>query len=168
MNEELIRTTVLRMIQEANLGGDRPVGLFRKYDDIVDEVGSNLLVDGAISQLEENRFIREVSSAFEQAKGRPLGYKAYQITELGKSSLGDKGPTNVFHGITNSNIAVQSPNTTQTINIEDLSHDLQQKVREFDAAAQQKDKVALKKTFGYIADKSVDAAIALATGVLLR
>ena len=93
----------------------------------------------------------------------------YLITPLGKAYLARSSANfTSYSNISNSNIAHQSPNSKQSIEITELPEELQQKILEFDEAAKQKDGAALKKAFGYIADKSVDVAIALATGVILR
>lgn len=93
----------------------------------------------------------------------------YQITPLGKAYLARSSAIfTSYANITNSNIAHHSPNANQSIDITELPEDLREKVAEFDAAMKQKDSNAMKKAFGYIADKSVDVAIALATGALTR
>ena len=93
----------------------------------------------------------------------------YLITPLAKAYLARSSANfTSYSNITNSNIAHQSSHATQTIEITELPEELQQKVAEFDEAAKNKDSEVLKKTFGYIADKSIDVAIALATGALLR
>lgn len=93
----------------------------------------------------------------------------YLITPLGKAYLARSSANfTSYSNISNSNIAHQSPNSMQSIEITELPDELQQKILEFDEAAKQKDGAALKKVFGYIADKSVDVAIALATGAIMR
>lgn len=93
----------------------------------------------------------------------------YLITPLGKAYLARSSANfTSYSNISNSNIAHQSSNIVQSIEITDLPDDLQQKILEFDDAAKQQDGDALKKAFGYIADKSVDVAIALATGAIAR
>lgn len=158
------------MISEANLGTDK-TGLFRKHDDIASELGeTNESLQPTIDKLLAQRLIRIINDKFEQVHGHGLEYTAYQITELGKSHLHQNShpASTVYNGIYGSNIAHNSSNVTQTISISVLAPDIQEKVKEFDAAVKQKDGSAMKRAFGYIADKSVDAAIALATGMLLR
>lgn len=170
MEANITENTVLRMISEANLGTDQ-TGLFRKHDDIAQELGeTNESLQPIVDKLLEQRLIRIVNNKFEQVHGRTLDYTAYQITELGKSHMHQNShpaPT-VYGNINSSNIAHNSSNVTQTISINTLAPDIQEKVKEFDVAVKRKDSSAMKRAFGYIADKSVDAAIALGTGMLLR
>jgi len=169
-NLNITENTVLRMISEANLGTDK-TGLFRRHDDIAAELGeTNDSLQPIIDKLLEQRLIRIVNDKFEQVHGHALEYTAYQITELGKSHMHQNNlPTpTVYSNINGSNIAHNSSNVTQTISINTLASDIQEKVKEFDAAVKQKDGSAMKRAFGYLADKSVDVAIALATGMLLR
>lgn len=93
----------------------------------------------------------------------------YTLTPLGKNFL-LKSTANVtsFSNITNSNIANNSPGSQQTIKVSEQPQDIQEKVKELELAVLKKDAPAIKKTFGYIADKSVDIAIALLAGTLLR
>ena len=91
------------------------------------------------------------------------------LTPLGKNYLTNTSFNfTSFSDIQNSTIANYSPHATQTINIIDQPEDIQEKLAELQRAIDAKDGSAIKKTFGYIADKSVDAAIAVATGALLR
>lgn len=95
--------------------------------------------------------------------------KFYKITALGRAYLSKSSSSTVnYSNISNSNIAHLSPNSVQSVEITDLSDELQQKILEFDEAVKQKDGDTLKKTFSYIADKSVDVAIALVTGAIMR
>lgn len=93
----------------------------------------------------------------------------YEITALGKAYLA-RSTANFtsFSNITNSNIAHQSPGAYQTVNISEQPADIQEKYRELQLAIKKKDSTTIKEAFGYIADKSVDVAIAIATGMLLR
>ena len=169
-NLDITENTVLRMISEANLGTDK-TGFFRKHDDIAAELGeTNESLQPTINKLVEQRFIRIVNDKFEQVHGHTLEYTAYQITELGKSHMHQSNhpaPT-VYSNINGSNITHNSSHVTQTISISALAPDIQEKVKEFDVAVKQKDSSAMKRAFGYIADKSVDVAIALMTGMLQR
>lgn len=93
----------------------------------------------------------------------------YEITALGKSYLARvTSHFTSFSNITNSNIANHSPRTTQSITASDLPQDLQEKIKELDAAVLKREAGAVKKAFNYIADKSVDTAIAIITGTLIR
>lgn len=93
----------------------------------------------------------------------------YELTALGKAYLARSTSTfTSYSNISNSNIAHQSPHAKQTIKISDQSRDIQEKFKELQAAITHKDIPAIKKAFGYIADKSVDVAIAILTGNILR
>lgn len=166
----IAENTVIRMISEANLGTDA-TGHFRKHDDIAAELGeTNESLQPTIDKLLDQKLIRIVNDKFEQIHSHALEYTAYQITELGKSHMHQNNhpsPT-VYSGIYGSNIAHNSSNVTQTISIKTVAPDVQEKIKEFDAAVQQKDGSAMKKAFGYIADKAVDVAIALVAGTLVR
>lgn len=167
---DITENTVLRMISEANLGTDK-TGLFKKHDDIASELGeTNESLQPTIDKLLGQKLIRIVNDKFEQIHGHALEYIAYQITELGKSYLhqNSRPASTVYNGIYGSNIAHNSSNVTQSISINALAPDVQEKIKEFDVAIKQKDSSAMKRAFGYIADKSVDVAIALVTGMLQR
>ncbi len=166
----MFETTVLRMISEPNLGTEA-TGLFRKHEDIATELGeTNETLQPIIDKLIDEKLIRVINDRFEQVTGNALEYIAYQITELGKSQLlqNSQSTPTVYSGIYGSNIAHNSANVTQTVSINSLTPEIQKKVKEFDIAVKQKDGAAMKKTFGYIADKAVDVAIALGTGALMR
>ena len=72
---------ILQMIADADRGGEpRQMGLFRCYDDILQEFDDNSsIVDSVIDNLLQEGLIREVSEKFEKLNKRPLGYKAYQL-----------------------------------------------------------------------------------------
>jgi len=159
--------TVLRMINEADLGTDQ-TGLFRKHDDIIAELGTKDTTELIIEKLLKLGLIRYANDKFERVHGHKLTYDAYQITELGKSHLQPERTSTVFSEIHNSNIAHNSSHVTQSIHIWDLDPDIQKKIIEFDEAAERKDPALMKQAFGYIADKAVDVAIAMGTGLLLR
>jgi len=169
-NLNIAEGTALRMIGEANLGTDK-TGLFRKHDDIAAELGeTNESLQPIIDKLLAQKFIRIVNDKFEQVHRHPLDYVAYQITEIGKSHMyqdNHPAPT-IYSNINGSNIAHNSSNVTQTISVSNMPPDIQEKIKEFDAAVKQKDGSAMKRIFGYIADKTVDVAIALVTGALVR
>ena len=93
----------------------------------------------------------------------------YKITALGKAYLA-RSTANFtsFSNINNSNIANQSANLTQSIYLSDLSTDLQSKILELEKAILIKDKNAIMTAFGYLADKSIDVAIAVITGNIIK
>lgn len=92
----------------------------------------------------------------------------YAITTRGEAYIDSLGGGSSIRVGDNSAVAINSPHATQTIHVNDLPEETQQLIADFNRAAESKDASALKKTFGYIADKSVDVAIAMATGALLR
>ncbi|HRN70548.1 MAG TPA: hypothetical protein PLS49_05170 [Candidatus Woesebacteria bacterium] len=103
----------------------------------------------------ENDLIREIN--------------IYSITPLGKNYLANTTANfTSFSNINNSNVAHNSSNVTQSINISKQPQDIQEKIKEIELAIIKKDASGIKKAFSYIADKSVDVAIALLTGGLLK
>lgn len=162
---------ILQMIADADRGGEpRQMGLFRCYDDILQEFDDNSsIVDSVIDNLLQEGLIREVSEKFEKLNKRPLGYKAYQLTEMGKAIMQPTATNNTIISNNNgSNIALNSPNTNQNISLSSIDPSLVQKINEFEEAIRNKDSSTMKKVFAYIADKSVDIAIALVTGSIAR
>jgi|GEM_PF-2571813 len=112
---------------------------------------------------QEMLFTGEVSNS-------PVSNVGYKITQLGKEvsiSTYNSITNNTYANISNSAIAHNSPHSTQSIKIGGLSEDMQQKYKEMQDAIARKDSSAIKKAFGYIADKSVDVAIAIITKSLL-
>src|SRR5690349_3558211 len=91
------------------------------------------------------------------------------LTPLGKNYL-VKATANFtsFSNISNSNIANQSSYIEQSIKISEQPQDIQEKIKELELAIIKKDSIGIKRTFSYIVDKSVDTAIAITTGMLLR
>lgn len=159
--------TILRLVSEARLGSDQ-TGLFAKFDDIVEEMGDKSTTKQFMRALEDLRYIRCINKIYEEKFGRELEYKAYQITELGKTHLNSSGNTTKISIGNNSNLSWNSPNTKQMIQTNSLDVALRQKIDELQDAAAKKDINTLKKTFGFIADKSVDVAIAIIAGRLVR
>lgn len=87
----------------------------------------------------------------------------FRLTPYGQMEVSNNNfSVNNFSNISNSNIANHSQNVEQSINISEQPQDIQDKVREFEQAAHNKDSSGMKKAFGYIADKAVDVAIAIA------
>lgn len=147
-------------------------------DDILDEFGIDQLneVYDSVEILKELRYIKmsDIFLGFVPEDSDTLRIKdddieRWELSYLGRNFLSGRSTkiTSYSH-ITNSNIAHQSPNAIQSININDLGADIRKKILEFDEAASRKDSAGMKKAFGYIADKAVDVAIALGTGTLLR
>ena len=92
----------------------------------------------------------------------------YLITQRGELHISSHSRGASITIGNNSNAAINSPGTTQSLSINNQTLEIQRLVTEFDEAVRLKDSTAMKKVFGYIADKSVDVAIAIVTGSLLR
>lgn len=93
----------------------------------------------------------------------------YAITSLGKNYLANTARNFAsFSNIINSNVANNSLGAKQTINLSSQSQNIQNKVEELQSAVKYKDSSRIKKIFGYIADKSIDVAIAILTGGLTK
>lgn len=159
--------TVLRMVANGQLGTDK-TGLFAKFDNIAEEIGNKIDTKDIINFLLSKNFIRKINDKFQKIHNHELEYMAYQITELGKTFLNKHHAVQSFSMGDNVNFAYNSPGASQSINIGDLDDDLKAKVEELYAAIKSNDKTTFKKTLAYIADKSVDVAIALVTGALVK
>ena len=147
-----------------------------------------LFQSNAHKTLDKGRFLEldEITSEFDKRSQKdvvkviknylvPIGYlkkiddtPAYSLTALGMSEVSKQGVSSTINFGNNTNFAYNSPGARQTINVNELEIEVQQLVSEFDKAVNSKDKEKLKKVFGFIADKSVDVAIALITGALVR
>jgi hypothetical protein len=154
-----LATTILQMCSE------RPLKTLDK--------GQHIYLQDIIAELgEKNK--HDISSVI---KGflLPMSYirviddsPAYSITQLGKTYLNSQHGSSSFTIGDNVNFAYNSPGAQQSISINDLDEDIRVKINELDEAIQKNDKATFKKTLAYIADKSVDVAIALVTGSLVR
>ena len=151
----------------------------RRSDKIYDEFVSGPLHKGLVKSilrdLEQLGYIRtivipEQEVMFSNETNNELVFNAgYQITSLGKNAIAGKvGTTTIYSDIHNSAIAHQSTNIHQSIKVSEQTPDIQEKITELQDAITKKDSTAIKKAFGYIADKSVDVAIAIIAGSLLR
>jgi uncharacterized protein (TIGR02391 family) len=79
--------TILRIIEEGNLGGG-DVGTFAKLDDIIEEIGDKHDVRSVINDfLIPMGYVIKVNEKFKKAHGHELEYTAYQIKELGRTYL---------------------------------------------------------------------------------
>lgn len=89
-----------------------------------------------------------------------------RLTPFGEAYLSDQHRVGgvSYNNISNANIAHDSPNSVQTINITDYSQDIQDSFNELREATAKRDSSGIKKAFGYIADKAVDLAIAILAG----
>lgn len=83
--------TILRIISEGKLGSEK-TGLFAKLDDVIEEMGdkqaTKQIIDGFLLP---KKYIRIINDKFKSVTGNELDYKAYQITQLGKTFLSSKG-----------------------------------------------------------------------------
>lgn len=162
---------VLRYISECD----------RKVSEVINEFKSPLLdrsqIKGLLLDLKQCGYIKPVELlsgmayiiSADESEDTPMETEpGYQITSLGNNRITGTSSGTTYSNISNSNIAHQSQNTNQTINITALPQDIQEKIQELELAVAKRDSSAIKKAFGYIADKSVDVAIAIATGALLR
>lgn len=95
--------------------------------------------------------------------------EVYRLTPFGRSHLNttriESNVTN-YSNISHSNIAHESDNINQTINIDELSEDVQKSMEELRIAASKRDASGMKKAFAYLADKAVDVAIMITLGHL--
>jgi hypothetical protein len=93
----------------------------------------------------------------------------YCLTPFGESYLADYQRGGVYYSnISNSNIAHNSSESQQTINVSLLPDDIKNKIDDLYQASEKKDSLAIKNAFDYIADKAVDVAIAIVVGRLKR
>lgn len=150
---------VLLSISKSKLGTDI-TGKFITIEILEHQFGEKRMqkVNAALQWLLEQDFIEEV----EDNDG------VYRLTPFGIGQLNTLHVSNntTYSNISNSNIAHQSDNTNQAININDLSEDVQKSLGELRIAASRHDASGMKKAFAYIVDKAVDVAIAIALGHL--
>ena len=93
----------------------------------------------------------------------------YVITSLGKSYLArETANFTSFSNISNSNVAHNSSSVTQSLNISEQPQVIQEKIKELELAVIKRDTNGMKKAFAYIADKSVDLAIAILAGKIVQ
>lgn len=151
----------------------------RRKDAIFSEFVSGPLhrenVKSIIRDLEQLGYLKPIEmhnqkvQLLEEMSGEPVSNKGYKITQLGKSKISgsrNNSSATVYSNITNSNIAHQSPYVTQLIKISEQPEDIQKKFAELQDAITKRDSSAIKKAFGYIADKSVDVAIGIMVGAI--
>ena len=157
---EGFKQSVLRQINKNPIYTDR-TGSFQSYKRLkqafsgVDDDFVRLNV--ALRSLHAQRYLRLVDENL--VDGETDIYQRYQLTPLGEEALaGSAQITNISHN-QKSNIAHQSPNSIQTIDISGYDESVREKFAELQAAIEAKDKITIKKTIGYILDKSVDLGI---------
>ena len=153
----------------------------RKISEVIEEFQSPLLsksqIKGLMLDLKQCGYIKSVTllSSMVQIISLDGGSDTpaetepgYEITSLGSNRIANNHSSTTYSNISNSNIAHQSSQVQQTINITELPVDIQEKVKELELAMLKRDSSGMKKAFGYIADKSVDVAIAVITGALIK
>jgi len=150
---------VLRSIANSKRSTDA-TGKFMPVELLEHQFGDKRMpkVREALAELVNRDFVEEIE-----------GYKGvYRLTPFGDEYLLSLATANVtsYSNISNSNIAHESAGSHLTINIGELPQDIQESLRNLQAAASRSDTSAMKKIFAYIADKAVDVAIAIILGRL--
>lgn len=99
-------------------------------------------------------------------KGEPL--EQFSFTPPQQKNPASQNAT-IYH-LTNSNLAINSPASQQTVSIryEELSEDIRKKLDELDEAIKGKDKHAIIKVVGYLADKAFDVLVAVLAGNIIK
>lgn len=92
----------------------------------------------------------------------PETEKGYKITPLGKHRIGTNPVSSSISVGDNVNFALNSPGAQQSIDITSYEGDVQIKIVEMQEAVKSNDKPKFLKAMGYILDKGVDIAIAVA------
>jgi len=152
---------VLRLIQSREL----PIeGIIEEFEGVF----TPKIVKDLVRALKNRKYIKieqHLSSAVISAESdfSNMEYDDdYVLTPLGKNYLANSTPNfTSFNNISNSNISHQSSNVNQVLQASELPDDIREKIQELQDAILKKDKISLAKAFAYIADKSVDIAIAL-------
>jgi hypothetical protein len=156
---KLTADAVLLSISKSKLGTD-VTGKFITIEILEHQFGEKRMqkVNEALQWLLDQDFIEEV----EDNQG------VYRLTPFGDSKVSALHVSNntTYSNISNSNIAHQSDNADQTININELTEDVQKSLEELRIAVSKHDASGMKKAFAYIADKAVDVAIAITLGHL--
>ncbi len=112
-------------------------------------------LEAALVELIRNEYIEEITIG--------ARWSGYRLTPLGRSLLArSSGTAGTNYNVGgNANIAHNSPGTVQSIEFGTLDDDMKQALEDLRLAMKTNDSSALKKVFGYIADKSVDLAISI-------
>jgi hypothetical protein len=121
--------------------------------------GEKANIESAARSLIDKNLVRTLDGNNELFCLTPYG-KTYQVN-TGLS-------VNNFMNVNNSNIVAGSKDVTQMLNTSDQPADIRSKIEELKKAIEDQDRVTIKKAFGYIADKSIDVAIALLMGKIIR
>lgn len=166
---EKFEQSVLRQINKNPIYTDQ-TGNFQSYEKLklaflgIDD--DFVRLKAALRSLHAQKYLRLIDENL--VNGETDIYQRYKLTPLGEDALaGSAQITNISHN-QNSTIAHQSPNVIQTIDISGYDEDLQGKINELKEAIANKNKPNIKKIFAYIADKSVDVAIALLTQGIIK
>lgn len=131
-------------------------------------------LNSIIKTLEKRGYVHSASKTMCNVGGENIKYEVCEITMTGELYVTESEPTMAsvsYSNISGSNIAHESSDVTQTnaVTMSEQPVDIQQKHRESQEAAKNKDGSAMKKAFGYIADKAIDVAAAIAANaVILR
>ena len=146
----------------------------KKHQRIIDEFQTKSLPKSAIKSilrsLLQYGYIKEVDINVSPVQvvdlngpnTPPETEKGYKITELGKYRIGTSNANNGISIGNNVNFALNSPGVRQSIDIAEYKEDVQIKISEMQEAVVSNDKLKFLKTLGYVLDKGVDVAIALA------
>lgn len=167
-----LEDAILRYVQSSPSAEQRILKNFTSAiyskGDVNDHIRS-LEKDRGYIKLSESRYLKAgIYSLDYQTTDHDFEYR-YKITALGKGYLARSTSTfTSFSNISNSNIAHQSPHAQQSVNINKLPQDIQEKIKELELAVLRKDGSAMKRAYAYMADKSVDVAIAVVTGAMVK
>lgn len=146
----------------------------RQTDEIFQEFESDILdyeqIKSLLEDLEQIGYIQPVKIGPKIILNEEMSYReGYRVTQLGKNVIRVKSSNvTLYSNINNSNIAHESSHITQSIRISEQPEEIQKKFAELQEAIVKKDSSAMKKAFGYIADKSIDVAVAIMTGAILE
>lgn len=167
-----IEDAIVRYVQSKRVSKDKLTKEFtsKTYSkDTVINMISVLENGRSYIKLSKNKYSKQMVHFLDEPHNDDDWERRYEMTPLGTAYLARSSANfTSYSNITNSNIAHESPNAVQSIDISELQVDVQEKIAEFDTAVSHKDGTAMKKAIGYILDKSVDVGIALVTGALIR
>lgn len=163
---------ILNFISKKHVSKERLIQEFQSYrhdEHDINDALEYLLEDFGYIKLQRRR-----KSGIYNLDYRPQDkdfHNVYLTTALGQSYIERQNSNfnqNIFSNNSNSNFAVNSPNARQSIDVDSLPDDMQEQIKVISESIKNKDANTLKKAFAYIADKSVDVAIALLTGKIVQ
>lgn len=152
----------------------------KSEQDIIDNFESKTLRNSQIKQLikglEKRDYIKLSTDALlvgamtlDSSIDPSNSVYVYELRGMGEAYLNrQNNSSTVYSNITNSNIANNSARSIQSVQLSSQNIEIKQLVIALEQAAQERDPSKIKEIFGYIADKSIDVAIALVTGSLMR